>query len=202
MSFAKHDPDVWRPATSSLISVRRLDPTSMLICTRNQAIELKDDTHGPSTALKKCIFCDVRKELGFGVVYENEELIVFKDRNPAAKEHLLVITRRHVESIKSLNTSDIPLLLRMRDAGSEALRTLGIPNDDQRFGFHIPPFNTVNHIHLHAQGLPYQNKLREKKYRMSTSSRASKTKGFSWYAELGQCVRILESGNRVGVFPC
>ncbi|CAE6478627.1 unnamed protein product [Rhizoctonia solani] len=121
------------PATSSLISVRRLDPTSMLICTRNQAIELKDDAHGSSTALNKCVFCDVRKELGFAVVYENDELIVFKDRNPAAKEHLLVITRRHVESIKSLNASDIPLLLRMRNAGSEALRALGISDDHQRY---------------------------------------------------------------------
>ncbi|KDN35766.1 hypothetical protein RSAG8_11328, partial [Rhizoctonia solani AG-8 WAC10335] len=150
----------------------------------------------------KLYICGVPKELGFAVVYENEELIVFRDRNAAAKEHLLVITRQHVESIKSLNSSDIPLLLRMRDAGSEVLRSLGIPDDQQRFGFHIPPFNTVNHIHLHAQGLPYNNKFREKKYIMSTSSRANKTKGFSWYAELGQCVRILESGNRVGVFPC
>ncbi|CAE6427729.1 unnamed protein product [Rhizoctonia solani] len=174
----------------------------MLSCTRNQAIELKDDIHGSIPALKGCVFCDVRKELGFAVVYENEELIVFKDRNPAAREHLLVITRRHVESVKSLNVSDVPLLLRMRDAGSQALSSLGIPEDQQKFGFHIPPFNTVNHIHLHAQGLPYKSGLREKKYRTSTSSRTDKTKGFSWYAELGQCIRILESGSRVGVFPC
>ncbi|KAJ1307216.1 hypothetical protein OPQ81_001331 [Rhizoctonia solani] len=162
----------------------------MLSCTRNQAIELKDDTHGPGTTLKKCIFCDVRKELGFAIIYENEELVVFRDRHPAAKEHLLVITRRHIESIKSLSASDVPLLLRMRDAGSQALSLLGIPEDHQRFGFHIPPFNTVNHIHLHAQGLPYKNRFREKKYRMTTSSRADKTKGFSWYAELSQSLRF------------
>ncbi|CAE6401376.1 unnamed protein product [Rhizoctonia solani] len=107
----------------------------MLSCTKNQAIELKDDVHGSSPALKKCVFCDVRKELGFAVVYENEELIVFKDRDPAAREHLLVITRRHVKSIKSLNTSDVPLLLRMRDVGSQALNSLGIPSDQQKY-FH------------------------------------------------------------------
>jgi hypothetical protein len=43
--------------------------TSMFDCTRNQAIELKDDSHGIST-MKTCVFCDVRQELGFAVVSE------------------------------------------------------------------------------------------------------------------------------------
>jgi hypothetical protein len=71
-----------------------------------------------------------------------------------------------------------------------------------RFGFHIPPFNSVNHIHLHAQGLPYLNLYREKKYRTANPNLLGKVKGFSWFAEYDQCVRILESGGRVGVFPC
>ncbi|KAG8764898.1 hypothetical protein FRC12_007814 [Ceratobasidium sp. 428] len=89
----------------------------------------------------------------------------------------------------------------MRAAGSEALDGLGVSSDLQRFGFHIPPFNSVNHIHLHAQGLPYLNVYREKKYRAAKSTWLGKTKGFSWFVEYDQCVRILESGSRVGVFP-
>ncbi|ELU40070.1 scavenger mRNA decapping enzyme c-term binding domain-containing protein [Rhizoctonia solani AG-1 IA] len=186
-----------------------LDPTSMLSCTKNQAIELKDDVHGSSPALKKCVFCDVRKELGFAVVYENEELIVFKDRDPAARHQVAEYLRRttlqkYCECVMSGPKLLTHLAFRVTNRSIFTAFTVKHMASDifDRFGFHIPPFNTVNHIHLHAQGLPYKNGLREKKYRMSTSSRTGKAKGFSWYAELGQCVRILESGNKVGVFPC
>ncbi|QRV74763.1 scavenger mRNA-decapping enzyme DcpS [Ceratobasidium sp. AG-Ba] len=174
----------------------------MFDCTRGQNIQLKDDVHGPVSALKSCAFCDVTRERGFNIVFENDELVVFRDRNPAAQHHLLVITRQHIRSIKSLTNSDIPLLNRMHDAGSQVLDDLGVSKDHQRFGFHIPPFNSVNHIHLHAQGLPYLNVYREKKYRSANSRWLGKTKGFSWFVEYNQCVQILESGGRVGVFPC
>jgi hypothetical protein len=42
----------------------------MFDCTRNQGIELKDDVHGPVSAIKSCAFCDASQERGFAVVFE------------------------------------------------------------------------------------------------------------------------------------
>ena len=36
--------------------------------------------------------------------------------------------------------------------------------NDFRMGFHIPPYNSVNHLHLHCLGLPYRNRLIGMKY--------------------------------------
>ncbi|KAF8604496.1 HIT-like protein [Ceratobasidium sp. AG-I] len=172
----------------------------MFDCTRNQGIELKDDTHGVVSSLKSCSFCGASQERGFAVVFENDELVVFRDRSPAAQHHLLVITRSHVESVKTLTKADIPMCDEQRHVILSCC--CAQTNPPLRFGFHIPPFNSVDHIHLHVQGLPYLNTYREKKYRISRSSRTGKVKGFGWFVEFDQCVSILESGKRVGVFPC
>lgn len=67
-------------------------------------------------------------------------------------------------------------------------------------GFHIPPFNSVNHLHLHVQGLPY-NGLRQAKYRIS-SGFGPFHKGFGWFIGAEQAARSLESGRSIRVFPC
>ena len=47
-----------------------------------------------------CIFCKiVKKEIPASVVYEDEELLAFKDINPIDKVHLLIIPKEHIENL-------------------------------------------------------------------------------------------------------
>lgn len=67
-------------------------------------------------------------------------------------------------------------------------------------GFHIPPFNSVNHLHLHVHALPYRG-IRKFEWPVS-KGKNGKTKGFSWFVEVDQVIEILRQGKTVGVFPC
>ncbi|KAH9838629.1 HIT-like domain-containing protein [Rhodofomes roseus] len=147
-----------------------------------------------------CIFCGASKANGFNVVWEDESYTVFTDRDPAAAHHLLVIPKRHVDNIKSLTAQDADMVSEMAAIGHRILDELKAPPASRRLGFHIPPFFSVNHLHMHAQGLPYRSAVRALKYYVSAGSRGH-DKGFSWFCEVGQAVHILENGGKVGVFP-
>lgn len=131
---------------------------------------------------------------------ESDEFLVFRDRNPAAKEHLLVTSRQHIESVRTLTMDDIPLLKTMEEAGKRALLNLGHPEDTHVFGYHIPPFNSINHLHLHAQALPYQGARKKVKY--PRSERHDNMKGWTWFIESSQVQRTLEAHRNVTIKPC
>ncbi|KAI0259091.1 HIT-like protein [Gloeopeniophorella convolvens] len=151
--------------------------------------------------VKDCVFCDVSRENGFAIVYEDEEFVVFKDRRPAALHHLLVIPRRHIGSVKALSKEDLPLVQDMERMGHARLDDLKVPVDSRRLGFHIPPFNSINHLHLHVLGLPFRNWYIGGKYPLRDGSNG-RTKGWTWFVEVSQVRRILGEGGAVKVKSC
>ncbi len=58
--------------------------------------------------MQDCIFCKIiNGDFGTEFVYENESAVVFKDINPKAETHLLVVPRIHVESLNEINDKDL-----------------------------------------------------------------------------------------------
>lgn len=61
--------------------------------------------------MEDCIFCKIiKKEIPADTVYEDEEIIAFKDIQPAAPIHILVIPKKHIPSLAYLESEDEALI--------------------------------------------------------------------------------------------
>ncbi|KAF7327287.1 hypothetical protein MKEN_00306200 [Mycena kentingensis (nom. inval.)] len=150
--------------------------------------------------MTRCSFCAISAENGFKVVWEDAEFVAFRDRSPASEHHIQLIPKAHISSVRALRKVDAALVRTMRQIGERLLDELDVSPSMRVFGFHIPPFNSVNHLHLHVQGLPYKP-LRGAKYHVTTGF-ASFGKGFGWFITADQAIRTLERGRSIGVLPC
>ena len=103
-----------------------------------------------------CIFCDIVNNSEPAVVVEDsDEFIVFRTIAPATKDHLLVCPKEHINNVYSLcGEEHARLVKRLRSAGSRCLQLLGHTEDAQRHCFHVPPYNSIDHLHLHSIGTP------------------------------------------------
>ncbi|XP_017028206.1 adenosine 5'-monophosphoramidase HINT3 [Drosophila kikkawai] len=99
-----------------------------------------------------CIFCDISSGQDSGTVLETEtdEFVIFKDIKPASQHHYLAVTKQHVPSLKFLDKSHQDLVTRLEEGLREFLKGRGVSSEDVLFGFHLPPFISVRHLHMHA----------------------------------------------------
>jgi len=93
-----------------------------------------------------------RGELEADVVYEDDRALAFRDVNPQAPTHILVIPRKPIERLSAASSSDAPLLGHLLDvarkvASQEGLRDFRlVVNDGPGAG------QTVFHLHVHVLG--------------------------------------------------
>uniref|UniRef100_A0A8D3AN59 HIT domain-containing protein n=1 Tax=Scophthalmus maximus TaxID=52904 RepID=A0A8D3AN59_SCOMX len=100
-----------------------------------------------------CTFCSIanNQDEETEVILKDKEMVCFRDIDPAAPHHYLVIPRRHIVSCLSLDRGHRRLIERMAEMGRAVLREQGIIDmKDVRLGFHQPPYISVNHLHLHV----------------------------------------------------
>ncbi|WP_314436243.1 histidine triad nucleotide-binding protein [Massilia timonae] len=116
--------------------------------------------------MDNCIFCKiVAKQIPAAVVYEDEDVLAFKDINPAAPVHLLVIPKQHVSTLSDCTEEHTALLGKMLALAPKLAKENGI---DVKIGADGKPgggFKTlinagpdggqeVYHLHLHMYGGP------------------------------------------------
>ncbi|XP_024994475.1 bifunctional adenosine 5'-phosphosulfate phosphorylase/adenylylsulfatase HINT4 isoform X2 [Cynara cardunculus var. scolymus] len=122
---------------------------------------------GTAAASPSCIFCQIaRSSTTTTLLHTDEKVVAFQDINPSASRHYLVIPVDHIATVKDLRrrTEDYSLVSHMLNVG-QTLLSRDAPNSIQyRFGFHQPPLNSVNHLHLHCLALPYVPRWRRVKY--------------------------------------
>lgn len=114
-----------------------------------------------------CLFCQIaRSSTSTSLVYTDEKVVAFQDKNPSASKHYLVIPVDHISTVKDLQrrTEDYHLVSHMLKVGQNLLHADAPESSKYRFGFHQPPFNSVNHLHLHCLELPFIPRWKHIKY--------------------------------------
>jgi len=102
-----------------------------------------------------CLFCKiVRREIPATLVYEDERVAAFNDINPQAPTHVLVVPKRHIETLNELGTEDDRLIgeLVRRAAAIAGERGLSAGGYRTVFNTNRDAGQTVFHIHLHLIG--------------------------------------------------
>lgn len=124
----------------------------MIFCSFLTISRSSQRTFAMSAKSANCIFCKiVEKTSPSEIKFENDEILIFKDIKPAAKYHFLSIPKEHIVNVNSLTTSDHKRLLdTLMSEGKRILQEQGGDVNDCLLGFHLPPFNTVGHLHLHV----------------------------------------------------
>ena len=114
--------------------------------------------------MDNCIFCKiVAKQIPANVVYEDDDVLAFKDINPAAPVHLLVIPKVHVATLSDCTNEHVAVLGKMLALAPKLAEEHGVAvkSDDNgaRSGGFKTLINTgpdggqeVYHLHLHMYG--------------------------------------------------
>ncbi len=102
-----------------------------------------------------CIFCRIAsKEAAAAILYEDEHCVVFRDTNPQAPIHLLVIPRKHLSSLNDCIDEDKWLLGHMLEVVGRMAREQEIDGSGFRtvVNTNAEAGQTVFHLHIHILG--------------------------------------------------
>jgi histidine triad (HIT) family protein len=105
--------------------------------------------------MEDCIFCKIiNGEIPSDKIYEDDKILAFKDINPAARVHVLVIPKQHIENIMGLNEENNLIILDIHKAIQNVAEALNI----DKSGFRLinncgsDGGQTVQHLHYHMIG--------------------------------------------------
>jgi histidine triad (HIT) family protein len=102
-----------------------------------------------------CLFCRIiAREIPASIVYEDDHLIAFNDINPQATTHVLVVPKRHIETLNALEPGDDAIVGELVRRGATIAKDRGISEKGYRtvFNTNREAGQTVFHIHLHVIG--------------------------------------------------
>ena len=96
----------------------------------------------------------MRREIPASIVFEDERLIAFRDINPQAPMHVLIVPKRHIASLNELAPADDAIVGEMVRRASALARQNGHADRGYRtvFNCNADAGQTVFHIHLHVLG--------------------------------------------------
>lgn len=104
---------------------------------------------------ENCIFCKIIKgEIPSTIVYENEYVCAFKDLNPIAPVHVLVIPQIHIQDLEHVNEDNIKYVAKVQEAFKEVAKIAGVNESGYRVICNCGEDGgqEVKHLHYHLIG--------------------------------------------------
>jgi histidine triad (HIT) family protein len=105
--------------------------------------------------MSDCLFCKIiKREIPSTIVYEDDHVLAFKDINPQAPTHVLVIPKRHIASLNDVTADDDQIVGEVVRRAAALAKSGGISGGGYRVVFNTnrDAGQTVFHIHLHLVG--------------------------------------------------
>ncbi|MBR1980330.1 histidine triad nucleotide-binding protein [Candidatus Proelusimicrobium excrementi] len=103
--------------------------------------------------MSDCIFCKIANgEIQAQIIYQDEDVVGFKDLNPQAPSHILIIPVKHIENLADAKEEDVLLLGKIQLAAAKIAKELGlkdfrlVANNGKGAG------QSVFHLHYHLMG--------------------------------------------------
>jgi len=102
-----------------------------------------------------CLFCKICSgDIPADIVFENDTAVAFRDINPQAPTHILIIPRRHIATINDIAAEEAGEIGQLFLAAAAIARNEGVADDGYRvtMNCNAAAGQTVFHVHLHLLG--------------------------------------------------
>jgi histidine triad (HIT) family protein len=102
-----------------------------------------------------CLFCSIIEGKMRGeIVYQDDTVLAFKDIRPEAPVHILIVPRKHIESISSLQPQDVQIVGAIFMTAAKLAKELGIAESGYRVVVNngADAGQSVFHLHYHLLG--------------------------------------------------
>lgn len=105
--------------------------------------------------MKDCLFCKIAKgKIKSEILYQDKDVLAFKDIKPVARVHVLIIPKKHYLPINLLKKDEIKIVSKLISTAQMLAKKLKIDKTGYRLIFNIgrDAGLTIEHLHLHLIG--------------------------------------------------
>lgn len=105
--------------------------------------------------MEECFFCKIiNKKVPAKIVYEDGDILAFKDIHPLAPFHILIIPKKHISEISEIKDEEQALMGKIILTAKKIADSLGISKSGYKLLFRVGPDGgqEIPHIHLHLIG--------------------------------------------------
>lgn len=104
---------------------------------------------------KDCIFCQIaRGQTETEFLYQSDKLVVFKDINPHAPVHLLLVPKKHIRSVNDISEADQEILAELIMVAKDMAKDHGVDRSGYKLLYNVEKGGgqLIFHLHLHLLG--------------------------------------------------
>ena len=104
---------------------------------------------------KGCIFCQIAQgQTDTKMLYQTDTLVVFKDINPYAPVHLLLVPKKHIRSVNDITEADRDILAELILVAKEMAKEQGVAKSGYKLLYNVEKGGgqLIFHLHLHLLG--------------------------------------------------